>query len=85
MAAVTVDSQEQPIIIGNVRLWIGQVDIAADGDTLVVPGFSKVLFAVAQAPNDATPVAVGCSWSGDTVTFRAAAAESNVKVMAIGW
>jgi len=80
MAAVTEDRIRR-IVIGNRRLITGQIDIAADADTLAT-GLKKVEFVSCTST---TNNGIGATISGGTVTFQTAGAEADAVVHIIGF
>jgi hypothetical protein len=79
MAAVTQDTSLYGVF-GDLRYWVGQIDIANDADTQDV-GFSQVLYASAVS---ATNAAIGATISSGVVTWQTGGAEANCQALIIG-
>ena len=81
MAAVTVDDRTDAVF-GNLRIITAQVDIANDADTWDT-NLKQILFATANS-QAAGNNSIGCTVSGDTITFQTAGAETNALVFVVG-
>lgn len=81
MAAVTQDRIRMEIW-GSCRVWVGQIDIAANDDTFE-SGFTQVL-GVTCTPAAVADGTIGVTISGSVVTFKAGAACNNVQLIVVG-
>lgn len=81
MAAVTVD-RIKPVVMGNLRAWVGQIDIAANDDTFE-SGFTQVL-SVHATPAAVADGVIGVTISGSVITFKVGGAINNVQLLVLG-
>jgi hypothetical protein len=80
MAAVTEDRIRR-LVMGNRRVITGQIDIAADADTLIT-GLKKVEHVSCTSP---TNNGIGATISGGTITFQTGGAEADCTLLVMGF
>jgi len=87
MAAVTVDRRDFNVI-GDLRVESGQIDIAADGDTLELISIKEIYYVAATSATDNGIGATVANASGSTkatITWQiGGSAENNAQFIAIG-
>lgn len=79
MAAVTVNRQRM-VVMGNKRVILADVSIAANGDTFA----TKLKIIDSASCDSSTTGAVGATKSGGTLTFATGGALANVLVAVWG-
>lgn len=68
------------VVVGNKRMILLEGDIGADADTYVT-GLHRIDSANFSSP---TNNAIGCTYSGGTLTFQTGGAEAGVRGQIIG-
>ena len=79
MAAVTVN-RRRSVVMGNKRVILADVSIAANGDTFD----TKLKIIDSASVDSSTTTAVGATKSGGVLTFAAGGAIANALVVAFG-
>ena len=80
MAAVTEDRIRR-LVMGNRRVITGQIDIAADADTLAT-GLKQIEHVSCTSP---TNNGIGATVSSGTITFQTGGAEANCHLYVVGF
>ncbi len=81
MPEVTINRQRS-IVMGNRRKWIGNIDIAADVDTLTLSNQFKII----ESASFSSPTnnAIGFTVSGGVITLQTGGAEAGVHGEVVG-